>query len=144
MAFLKWYKSRMVPSHLDSGIKYIKFINTNFWAKSELRNEHFWNCYTSQDEEADWSKSLLTLTMEGSVKTSLRMYISLRSSSVSMTKSSSLVDICIKQANPRKLLYEWCWWKKMIHNHTSLSISKCYTCFTIVWKSQDKIYTKTK
>lgn len=53
-------------------------------------------------EGAGW----LTLTMAGSVRLSLRMYMSLRSSRVSMMKSSVRVEICIRQVSPRKLLYE--------------------------------------
>lgn len=48
----------------------------------------------------------LTLMMAGSVRLSLRMYMSLRSSRVSMMKSSVRVEICIRQVSPRKLLYE--------------------------------------
>lgn len=58
-----------------------------------------------QDTEGKWLGSVsITLTMEGSVNASFRMYISLRSSKVSMMKSSSLVEICIRQVRPRKLL----------------------------------------
>lgn len=46
----------------------------------------------------------MTLTMAGSVKASLSMYSSLRSSKVSIMKSSSRVEICIRQVMPKKLL----------------------------------------
>lgn len=50
-----------------------------------------------------WCIWQLTFTIAGSVKVSLRMLMSLRSSSVSIMKSSVRVEICIRHVKPRKL-----------------------------------------
>lgn len=70
------------------------------WKEQDGRLES--TAFSHLGQGAGW----LTLTMAGSVRLSLRMYMSLRSSRVSMMKSSVRVEICIRQVNPRKLLYE--------------------------------------
>lgn len=76
------------------------FLSTGLGGKNKMVD---WKALHSHlGQGAGW----LTLTMAGSVRLSLRMYMSLRSSRVSMMKSSVRVEICIRQVNPRKLLYE--------------------------------------